>query len=42
MPVELVSVVIPAYKCEKVIASAVESALGQTYGKIEVIVVDDG
>jgi len=42
MPVELVSVVIPAYKCEKVIASAVESALGQTYGNVEVIVVDDG
>ena len=42
MAEELVSVVIPAYKCEKVIASALESALGQTYGNIEVIVVDDG
>ncbi len=38
----LVSIVIPAYnKAEETLAAA-ESALGQTYGRVEVIVVDDG
>lgn len=37
-----VSVIIPCYNGERFIAEAVESALGQTYGDIEVIVVDDG
>src|SRR3990172_7432416 len=37
-----VSVVIPAYNSAPCIRDAVESALGQGYGEMEVIVVDDG
>lgn len=37
-----VSVVIPAYNSEKTIRRTVESVLGQSYGNIEIIVVDDG
>jgi teichuronic acid biosynthesis glycosyltransferase TuaG len=37
----LVSVVIPAYKCEKYIAEALESAINQTYKNIEIIIVND-
>ena len=37
-----VSVVIPAYNSAPCIRDAVESALGQGYGDMEVIVVDDG
>jgi teichuronic acid biosynthesis glycosyltransferase TuaG len=37
----LVSVVIPAYKCEKYIAEALESAINQTYKSIEIIIVND-
>ncbi len=36
------SVVIPAYNAEPYIGEAIESALGQTYEPVEVIVVDDG
>ncbi len=37
-----VSVIIPAYNCERYISRAVESAIEQTYQDWEIIVVDDG
>src|SRR6266516_2486605 len=38
----LVSVVIPTFNRAAIVTRAIESALSQTYGNIEVIVVDDG
>ena len=38
----LVSIIIPSYNVERYLARAIESALSQTYGDVEVIVVDDG
>lgn len=38
----LVTAVVTAYNLERYIAEAIESALGQTYTPLEVVVVDDG
>jgi glycosyltransferase involved in cell wall biosynthesis len=38
----LVSVIIPVYKRVEYLSQAIESALGQTHPRVEVIVVDDG
>ena len=38
----LVSAIIPAYNAEAFLATAIESALAQTYEPLEIIVVDDG
>ena len=37
-----VSVIMPAYRCEKTVEESVRSALSQTLHEIEVIVADDG
>jgi glycosyltransferase involved in cell wall biosynthesis len=38
----LVSVVVPVYNGEKYLRQAIDSALGQTYQPLQVVVVDDG
>ncbi len=38
----LVSVVVPAYQAEAFLGEALESALGQDYDRVEIVVVDDG
>jgi len=38
----LISVVMPCYNAARYLAQAVESALGQTYGRVEIVLVDDG
>lgn len=38
---KMISVIIPSYNREKLIKKSVESVLAQTYGNIEVIIVDD-
>lgn len=37
-----VSIVIPCYNCHTFVSESIESALGQSYGNVEVVVVDDG
>ena len=38
----LISVIIPVYNGERYLAEAIESALGQSWRPIEIIVIDDG
>ena len=39
---DLISVIIPVYNVEKYLERCVSSVLGQTYGNLEVVLVDDG
>lgn len=38
----LISVIVPIYNMEKYLAKCIESILGQTYAKLEIILIDDG
>src|SRR5258708_4364352 len=38
----LVSILIPAYNAQKWIVATIESAIAQTWGRKEIIIVDDG
>jgi len=42
MQQQLVSVIVPAYNAEPFLARTLQSALGQTYEALEIIVIDDG
>ena len=38
----LLSIIVPAYNCEKSIEKCIDSILKQTYNDIEIIIVNDG
>lgn len=42
MPDPLISVVMPAYNHERFVGAAVDSVLGQSFGDLELVVIDDG
>ena len=42
MSKDMISIIIPVYKTEKYLKRCIESALNQTYQKLEIILVDDG
>lgn len=42
MDLPLISVIVPVYNVEKYLTKCIESILGQTYEKLEIILVDDG
>ena len=39
---ELVSVIVPVYNCDKYLDKCLESITNQSYGKVEILVVNDG
>ena len=41
-PAPRVSVIVPCFNAEDYVGQALDSALGQTHGNVEIIVVDDG
>lgn len=42
MKEKLLSVIMPAYNCDKYIKKAIESVISQKYKKLELIIIDDG
>ena len=42
LPNPVVSIVVPVYNCEDYLAQCLDSLLGQSYGAIELVCVDDG
>ena len=42
MNVPAVSVILPAYNCEKFIGKAIQSVLQQTFSDLELIIINDG